>query len=151
MVVSENVLKWAMRFYPPLFFQRIWVARFGKDFRSAEVHITKSILNLNYNRSVFGGTIFSAADPFYSVLLDQVMQRNGFKVRVWLKSASISYLKPGRSRMHFKIQLEDKDVEDAIAVLNSEGKFVRTFSLQILNRQGEVCANVQNEVYIRRL
>src|SRR6476659_10348579 len=95
MNVSANTLKWVMRFYPPLFFQRIWVKNFSPDFRSVEVKINKSILNTNYNKSIFGGTIFSATDPFYALLFDQIFRKKGFKTRVWLKSAQIQYLKPG--------------------------------------------------------
>lgn len=115
------------------------------------VKISKSFLNTNYNNSIFGGTIFSASDPFYSLLFDQILRRKGFKVRVWLKSANIQYLKPGRTNLYFKITLSDQDIEEAEAALNSVGKFVKTFPLEILNSTGEVCASVQNEVYLRNL
>ena len=57
MLVSENVLKWALRFYPPLLFQRIWVIRFTKGFRGVRVKVNRSLINNNYNNSIFGGTI----------------------------------------------------------------------------------------------
>ncbi len=151
MVVTENMLKWAIRFYPPLFFQRIWVKEFDKGFVGVHVKISKSLLNINYNHSIFGGTIFSATDPFYALLFDQILKRRGFKTRVWLKSASIQYLKPGRSKLYFKISLSEEDIKEAEEALRSVGKFVKAFSLEILNSQGEVCAKVINEVYIRNL
>lgn len=140
-----------MRFYPPLFFQSIWVEKFEKDFRGVEVKIARTILNRNYNHSIFGGTIFSAADPFYAVLFDQVLQRKGYKLRVWLKSASINYLKPGHTNLYFKIALSDSDIEEAEHALITAGKFIKTYPMEIMNKSGEVCATVQNEVYIRNL
>ena len=151
MQVSENMLKWAMRFYPPLFFQRIWVKRFHKDFKGVEVKISKSLLNTNYNNSIFGGSIFSASDPFYALLFDQVLLRRGFKIRVWLKSAQINYLKPGRSNLHFKIVLTEADIAEAEAALKTVGKFVKSFPMEITGTHGELCARVINEVYIRNL
>ena len=151
MVVSENTLKWAMRFYPPLFFQRIWVKRFHKGFTGVDVKIVKSLFNTNYNRSIFGGTIFSASDPFFAILFDQILQRRGFKVRVWLKSAQINYLKPGRSSLYFTIIIKESDITEAEDTLRTVGKFVKSYPLEILNSYGEVCATVQNEVYIRNL
>lgn len=151
MVVSERTLKWAMRLYPPLFFQRIWVKKFDKGFTGVHVKISKSFLNTNYNNSIFGGTIFSASDPFYAMLFDQVMKRRGFKVRVWLKSANIQYLKPGRTNLYFKIALSEEDITEAESALKTVGKFVKAFPLEILNSEGEVCASVQNEVYLRNL
>ncbi len=151
MLVSENTLKWAMRFYPPLFFQRIWVKQFDKDFKGVEVKIFKSFLNLNYNRSIFGGTIFTATDPFYAILFDQALQRRGIKSRVWLKSAQINYLKPGRSNLYFKISISEADLADAEQTLHSSGKFVKSFPIDMYDKNGVLCAQVQNEVYIRIL
>lgn len=151
MVVSENTLKWAMRFYPPLLFQRIWVKKFHKGFTGVDVKISKSLLNINYNRSIFGGSIFSASDPFYALLFDQILQRRGYKVRVWLKSAEISYLKPGRTTMYFQITLTEDDISEAENILKSNGKFIKSFPIEIKNQQGEICAMVANEVYVRKL
>lgn len=151
MLLSENTLKWAMRIYPPLFFQRIWVKSFENGFTGVEVKIAKSILNSNYNRSIFGGTIFSAADPFYAVLFDQILKRKGFKTRVWLKSAHIKYIKPGHSNLYFKIHLSESEIEEAIDTLKTSGKYIKVFPMEITNSDGEVCATVLNEVYVRNL
>jgi len=151
MILSQNTLKWVMRFYPPLFFQRIWVKKFENDFRSCTVKVSKSFLNKNYNGSIFGGTIYAATDPFYALLYDQLMQRRGFKVRVWLKSASIQYLKPGRSNLYFTIILTDEMIAEAEEALKTVGKFVKAYPMSITNKRNEVCATVMNEVYIRNL
>lgn len=151
MVISENILKWAMRFYPPLFFQRIWVRKFDQGYKGVDVKISKSFLNINYNSSIFGGTIFSASDPFYALLFDQILQRKRIKCRVWLKSASIRYLKPGRTNLYFKISLSDEEILEAETALRTVGKFVKAYPMDIVNSEGELCATVINEVYIRNL
>jgi hypothetical protein len=151
MKVSSNTLKWALRFYPPLFFQRIWVQKFSTDFKSCTVKINKSIINQNYNKSIFGGTIYAATDPFYALLFDQIFRRKGYEVRVWLKSASIQYLKPGRSDMFFTINVTDEMIAEAEEALKTIGKFVKAYPMEITNGNGELCATVMNEVYIRNL
>lgn len=151
MVVSEKTLKWALCFYPPLFFQRIWIRKFHKDFRGVDVKISKSIFNRNYNGSIYGGTIYGATDPFYALLFDQLLQRQGFKVRVWLKSASIQYLKPGRTNLYFTILITDEMLNDAIESLNTTGKFVKAYPMELFDKKGELCATVMNEVYVRNL
>ncbi|MDY0907342.1 DUF4442 domain-containing protein [Pedobacter sp. CFBP9032] len=151
MTISQNALKWVMRLYPPLLFQRIWVQRFEGEFKSCTVKINKSFLNKNYNGSIFGGTIYAATDPFYALLFDQLMQRKGFKVRVWLKSASIQYLKPGRSNLYFTISLTDEMIDEAEIALRTVGRFVKAYPMELTNKSGEICATVMNEVYIRNL
>lgn len=149
MVVSEKALKWALNFYPPLLFQRIWIRKFYPGFMGVDVKISNSLLNRNYNGSIFGGSIFSATDPFYAVLFDQLMQRRGFKVRVWLKSASIQYLKPGMSTLYFSLEITEQMINDAENSLKTTGKFVRSYPINLFNKNGELCASVINEVYLR--
>lgn len=114
-----------------------------------DVKISNSFLNRNYNGSIFGGTIYAATDPFYAILFDQLMQRRGYKCRVWLKSASIQYIKPGLSALYFTIKITDEMIEEAEEALNSDGKFVRAYPMELFNKKGELCATVMNEVYLR--
>jgi hypothetical protein len=149
MRVSENLLKWAMRLYPPLFFQRIWVRRFHQGFRGVDVKLAHSILNRNYNGSIFGGSIFSATDPFYALLFDQILRREGFKTLVWLKSAEISYLKPARGHLYFSIIISDAEIARAREKLVNEGKYIESFTFELRDKTGLTHARVTNEVYIR--
>jgi hypothetical protein len=151
MLISENVLKWAMRFYPPLLFQRIWVIRFEKDFRGVKVKVNKSLVNSNYNSSIFGGTIFASADPFYPLLFHQILIHKGYKVRVWLKSAQINYLKPGRTDLFFNIDISEADIEEVEQVLNTIGKHTKAYPVDMYNKAGELCVSVMAEVYLRNL
>ena len=151
MLVSETVLKWAMRLYPPLLFQGIWTQKFEKGFTGARVKICNSILNRNYNGSLFGGTIFSAADPFYAILFHQILTRKGYQIKLWLKHASIDYIKPGNCDLYINIALSDQDVEEALHKLDTEGKFIKTFPVKITNKEGITYAMVHNEIYIKKL
>jgi acyl-coenzyme A thioesterase PaaI-like protein len=151
MIVSERLLRWALCLYPPFLFQRISIRKFHKDFRAIDMKIAKSLFNNNYNGSIFGGTIYCATDPVYALLFDQALQRKGFKVRVWLKSASIQYLKPARSNLYFTVYLTDEMLDEAVHALNTIGKFVKAYPIEITNKEGELCATVTNEVYVRSL
>jgi acyl-coenzyme A thioesterase PaaI-like protein len=127
------------------------VVRFKKDFRGVRVKINKSLINNNYNNSIFGGTIFTAADPFYPLLFHQVLMHKGYKVRVWLKSAQINYLKPGRTDLFFSIDITETDMEEVEHVLNTVGKHTKAYPIEMYNKEGELCVSVFTEVYIRNL
>ncbi|MCJ8209676.1 DUF4442 domain-containing protein [Mucilaginibacter sp. RS28] len=151
MSIGASALKWALRFYPPMFLQRVWVQDIAKDFRSASVKLNKSLLNRNYNNSIFGGTIFAAADPFYPVLFYQIFTKKGYKVIVWSKSAEIQFIKPGATDLFFAINISETDIADAEQLLLNEGKFVKPFLIEVFNTSGELCVTVSIEVYIRDL
>ncbi len=151
MKISARLLKWLLRFYPPLLFQRIWVIDLDKDFRFVKVKICSSLLNRNYNRSIFGGTIYAAADPFYPVLLHRLLTHEGFKIIVWLKSASISFIKPGSTNLYYQIAVTDDDLNNIRQSLLNDGKIIKCFPTEIYSSTGELCASVICEVYIRNL
>ena len=151
MVVSEGLLKWAMRIYPPLLFQRIWVVNFSKGFTGVKVKINNSWLNRNYNKSIFGGTLFAAADPFYPVLFHQLFTKKGYKVMAWSKSAEIQFLKPGLTNLYFDIKLTEEEIAEAEHVLNTGGKYIKTHPIDIYDVKGDICVSLMKEVYVRNL
>lgn len=151
MKISENSLKWLMRLYPPMFFQRIWVKKIDKDFRGIDVKINRSLFTTNLGSATFGGTIFAATDPFYALLIGQIMQHKGFKITVWLKSADIQYLKPARKDLHYTIKIDDEMIKEVEQAITNEGKFVKSYPIEIFDTTGDLCVTAQNEVYIRNL
>jgi len=152
MRLSPKVLKWVLCFYPPFFFQRIWIRKIHVDFRQIDVKIARSILNINSNKTIFGGTIFSAVDPLHTLLLDQILKREGIVSTVtWLKSAKIEYLKPASTNLFISIILKEQEVQETISHVLNNGKVVKTFLIEIKNERGQLCARSFNEIYIRDL
>lgn len=151
MILSERNARRVLSLYPPLLFQRISVKSFGEGFRTAEVRIAKSIFNRNYNKTIFGGTIFSAVDPVYVFMYWQIFARRGIKVQSWLKSASIDYKKPGDTDLSVRFILSEEDITEAANALENIGKFVKKHAVQVFNTRNEVCAEAITEVYMRKI
>ena len=102
--------KWILNLYPPFLFNRIRIQSISSDFTDVKVIIKKSIWNKNLAGTIFGGTLFSAADPFIAVMYWQIFDiRFHKKIIVWLKSAEIHYKIPADSAisLHFKIDEEE--------------------------------------------
>ena len=134
-----------------MLFQRIWVVRFDKGFRGVKVKVNKSLVNNNYNNSIFGGTIFAAADPFYPLLFHQLLTHKGYKVRVWMKSVQVQYIKPGRKDLYFTIEISDATISRIEKTLKAGEKYIRSHPITMYDKDGELCVEVQCEVYIRNL
>ena len=149
MKFSENSLKWIMNFYPPMLLQRIWVKKVHKNFRGIDIKINRSFVTTNVSNSTFGGTIFSATDPFYALLFKGIMEQKGYEVAVWLKSAQIEYIKPAYKDLFYTITISEAMIEEAESSLLSEGKFVKAFPIELFNKEDQLCAHVMNEIYIR--
>lgn len=149
---TPNRMKWALRFYPPFFFQRIWVRRVHDGFMGADVKIFKSLFNINSNGTIFGGTTFCSIDPIHPLLIDGYLRQHGFKKTVaWLKSAQIEFKKPGAKSLVFSVKIKEEDLKEAISTVKKQGKVIKTFTTEIFDTEGTLCAISHNEVYIRDL
>ncbi len=139
-----------MRLYPPLLFQRIWTQTIHKDFKGAEIKVNRSLFTLNFGKAIFGGTIYSATDPFYAMLFGQIFRYKNYKVTVWLKSASIQFLKPARTDLYFTIRITDEIIAEAEKELNHKSVFIKTYSIELYSKSNELYAIAKNEIYIKK-
>jgi len=53
--------------------------------------------------------------------------------------------------LYFSLIITDEMLEEATHALTTVGKFIKAYPMEITNKDGEVCATVMNEVYIRNL
>lgn len=150
MKTSENILKWIMRLYPALLLQRIWIQKIHKNFRGADIKINRSLFTLNFGKAIFGGTIYSATDPFYAMLLGQILRNKNYNVTVWLKSASIKFLKPGRCDLYYSIVITDEMVKEIEEALNGKGVFINSYTIEIYSKDKILHAIAKNEIYITK-
>jgi hypothetical protein len=150
MTVSENSLKWGMRLYPPLLLQRIWVQKIHKNFRGADVKINRSLMTLNFGKAIFGGTIYTATDPFYAMLFGQLLKHKGYHISVWLKGASIQFLRPGRTDLYYHISITDEMINEVEEALNKNSVFIKSYTIKIYSKTGDLYAIAKNEIYIRK-
>lgn len=142
-------VKWMLSIFPPLLFSRVKVVKVSGDFRSLEVRIRPSIFNKNLQKSVFGGTIFSAFDPFHAILFWQIFAHKGQKLEAWLKSAEIDYKKPATTDLKISFEINAADIAAAERSLADTGRFQQWMYAQAIDEKGQVCAEARLLVYLR--
>jgi acyl-coenzyme A thioesterase PaaI-like protein len=149
MKLSAWQVKWMLRIFPAWLFSRVWVKSMRADFKNCTVSVKPSILNRNLQRTIFGGTIFSAFDPWFPLMFWQVFAHRGQKLEAWLKSAEIDYKQPAASRLTIHFTITDTDLAEAEASLAAEGRFQKWMTAEAINTAGEVCAEARLLLYIR--
>lgn len=142
-------IKWMLRLFPALLFSRVWVQHIDPNFKYCRVSVKPSLLNRNLRRTIFGGTIFSAFDPWFAILLWQIFAHRGHKLEAWLKSAEIDYKKPASSRLIIHFTVQDSDILEAEEQLARDGRFQKWMKAEAVNQEGVVCAEARLLVYLR--
>ena len=103
--------------------------------------------NANYVGTHYGGSLYSMTDPFYMLML---MENLGRDYIVWDKAATIRFRKPGKGTVRAEFRLTQPMLDDIRAKLSSTEKYEPTFQVQVKDANGEVVAEVEKTIYIRR-
>ena len=149
MQIPKFAIKFVLNIFPPLLFNRIVLKEISDDFMQMRVVIKRALFNINFHKTIFGGSIFSACDPYFPTMYYHIFTNKGRKLIIWLKSAEIQYLKPAEStlRLHFKITKDE--IQLAEKTLNEKGKFEIWHTIEAINKKGVVCARARIQVYLR--
>jgi Domain of unknown function (DUF4442) len=133
-----------MRFYPPLFFNRIVVHSLSSDFKKLKVVVKKSIFNKNPQGGIFGGTLFSGADPYPAVQYWNIFRSKGIQCQVWLKNSEIDFLKPAKSNVYYEFILSDESIQKAESELREFGRTEIIHRVEGKDRDGIVITSVRS-------
>ncbi|GAP64719.1 hypothetical protein ARMA_3142 [Ardenticatena maritima] len=140
-------LRWGLNIYPPYLGAGIKVRTISPDYRYVEVEMRLHWYNRNYVGTHFGGSLYSMTDPFYMLMLINIL---GPDYVVWDQAAEIVFRRPGRGKVRAVFTLNEAQIED-IRRATADGKPYRpTFMVNVVDEAGEVVAEVKKVLYVRR-
>ncbi|MEJ5348896.1 MAG: DUF4442 domain-containing protein [Desulfosoma sp.] len=145
--MNHRMFRWLLNLYPPYLGAGVRVRRVSQDFREIFVEMPLRFFNRNYVGTHFGGSLYAMVDPFYMLML---MKNLGPNYIVWDKAATIDFVKPGRGTVRAHFKLEEKVLEEIKEKVKDGGKYQPTFTVQVLDSQGDVVARVEKVLYVRK-
>lgn len=146
---TESFKTWRFRtlmnWYPMYFGTGGKVLFWSGDSREVHLRLRRNAWTYNYVGTIFGGSMFAASDPFYMLMLLQIF---GSAYVVWDKSASIRFRKPGRATLYMRYVLTDECIDEIRRDVTAYGQTERTFTLQWVDKDGTVYAEIERLCYI---
>jgi acyl-coenzyme A thioesterase PaaI-like protein len=146
--LGPGLLKWGISLWPPFLGAGIRVQYIAPDFSEIVVALKMGLFNRNYVGTHFGGSLFSMTDPFFMLML---MHRLGKGYVVWDRAAKIDFLHPAKGTVTARFTLDEAQIEAVRAATADGEKHLPTYTVDVVNADGEVCARVEKTVYIRKL
>ncbi|ALB22889.1 hypothetical protein Psal006b_01498 [Piscirickettsia salmonis] len=147
MCMRSKIIPYLFRLWPPFWGTGIRVDFISTDFRQIRVSMKLRFYNKNYVGIHFGGSLYSMIDPFYILMLVQIL---GPQYKILDQAAHITYLKPGLGTVYAHFQLND-DVLNQVRVHTEAGeKYLLTLPVDIVDDQSNVIAHIDKTIYIRQ-
>jgi len=137
-----------MNWWPPLRFAGVRIVDWSDDYTRVVVRSGRpNPLTANAYGTQFGGTLFSMTDPFYSILLNEQLDRT---CDVWDRRGEIDFVRPGRTAVTAEIVVPTAIVDEIRAAAASGERVLRWFECEIVDTAGEVVARVRKQLHVRR-
>lgn len=133
--------------YPPLLGAGIRIRRIQSDWKEVDVEMRLRRWNANYVGTHYGGSLYSMTDPFFMVMLINIL---GPEYVVWDKAASIRFRRPGKGTVYANYRVGEEQIAEIRAALQKEEKIEREFPIDVKNDAGEVIAEVKKLLHFRR-
>lgn len=140
-------IKQLMNFYAPFVGAGIRIEEADPDYRWMAVSMNLTVYNQNFVGTHFGGSLYSMTDPFYMLML---IQNLGPDYIVWDKAATITFRKPGRGKVRAEFSLNQERIDDIRDQAERQYKVEPVFLVEIIDEQGDVVAEVEKVLYVRR-
>jgi len=111
------------------------------------VILRRSFINKNYYKSIFGGSIFSACDPYFPIMYYHIFKNK--KLIVWVKNAEIEYLNPARSNLKLNFKISNDHIDEIKLALKKHGKHEVLNEVLAIDNKNKICAKAKINVYLR--
>lgn len=141
------IFKHMLNLYPPYFGTGIRITHLASDYSHLRVEMPLRFYNRNYMGTHFGGSLYAMVDPFYMLMLIQIL---GPDYVVWDSSAGIDFIKPGRGRMRADFKITPQQVAQIKDRTAGGEKYLPSYRVDIRDNQEMVVARATKELYIRR-
>ena len=134
-----------INFWPPYLGAGVRLSYVSPDFRHVRVEMPLTRLNRNYVGVHFGGSLYALVDPWYMLMLLEVLGRDYV---VWDKAATIRFRKPGRGTVWAEFTITDEQVQEIRQDVQRLGKTERTWPVVIQDGDGITIAEVTKTLWI---
>jgi hypothetical protein len=136
MKLKSGFARFLINLYPPMLFNGVRVLYISKDFTSLKLRIRRTLFTRNHSGSIFGGSLFSAVDPFYALMFWQIFQQEEINCSTWLKSAEIKYLKPANKKLYASLFISEEEKKQALLTIKSQGRFDAHYTIYLVDKEG---------------
>jgi hypothetical protein len=147
LAAKSRKLRRGINFYPPYLGAGVRVTHIADDFRRVEVEMPLRFYNRNYFGTHFGGSLYSMCDPFYVLMLANILGPNYI---VWDKAASIRFKKPGKGVMKAIFDLSEEKVAEIRTAAETQSKVEPLFQVLVKDKTGAVVAEIDKLLYIKK-
>jgi hypothetical protein len=119
----------------------------SRDFRHLRVRLKLTLLTRNLVGTIYGGSMYSAIDPFYMVMLMRIL---GPDYVVWDKACTIRFKRPARETLFADFDINDEMLAAVRESVQGNGEGTFTWPIALRSATGTVFAEFDKVIYVAK-
>ncbi|MBF0491380.1 MAG: DUF4442 domain-containing protein [Deltaproteobacteria bacterium] len=145
--LKSKLFRYRFNFWPCYWGTGAKITYIASDFREMRVRLPLTWRTKNYVGTLYGGSIYASVDPQYMLMLIQIL---GPEYIIWDKSAQVEFLKPGKNFLEACLLISEEEIQTIKRLLKTERSIDRNYPIDLIDKEGRLCARVTKTIYIRK-
>ena len=148
--LKANELRRMLNLWFPFIVNRIKIISIADDFYKMKVQLKHSFWNRNPNKSVWGGSITSVLDPFFPIMMKQIILKRGLRTDFFSKAVNVEFIKQVETHIFFQFKITESEVIEAEKILQNDGSYNNWHSVNGIDINGNICVKGKIQIYLRK-
>lgn len=147
MKIRHYLFKYGLNLWAPYIGAGVKIEYIKKDFKEIKVSMKLKFYNRNIMHTHFVGSLYSMIDPHIMLMLMELLGKDYI---VWDKSATIDFIKPGKTKVQAIMSISEDSLTEIKEKTKNGRKYLPEFSIDITDENKNIVAKVKKVIYIKR-
>ena len=148
--LKADELKHMLNLWFPFLVNRIKILNIAENFSEMNVRLKHSFWNRNPNKTIWGGSITSVLDPFYPIMMKQIILQKDIHTDFFSKAINVEFIRQVKTDIFFQFKIIEKEVDDAVTLLLQDDKYEAWHEVDGIDSNGNICVKGKIQVYLRK-
>lgn len=144
---KSRLLKWRFNFFPAYRRCGARITYVSSDFHEVRIELRKRWNNINHVGTLWGGSLYGAIDPVYTLMLSLILGKEYFVID---KAATIQFRRTGKGVVTARFVLPPGEVEEIVSLLTTRRKLEREYQVQLVDSNNTVILDAKKVIHIKR-
>jgi hypothetical protein len=144
---NVRIYRHLLNFWPCIFGTGAHVAHLSPDFREMDIHLPLTWRTRNKVGTTFGGSIYASTDPFYMVMLMEIL---GPDFVVWDKGATLRFKRPAKRTLYARLRLSKEFTDSIREKVLADGEMTFEIPVSYRDSEGAEYAEIKKMLYVAR-
>lgn len=143
--IPVTLYRWGLNFWPCIWFTGGRVTHLSPDFRRLTVRLKLTWRTRNIVGTIYGGSLYSSTDPFYMLMLMQIL---GKDYVVWDKGCTIRFKRPAKQTVFAEFHITDAMLAELKTQVATRGHTTVVWPIAFRSADGVVFTELEKQIYV---